>query len=180
MALVKGTNCGFVSAAPTVDPAESSIAIDTHSIAMLDTTSAGINTITEIGWYCDNATEEANFEVAIYSDNASTPDAVVGSISSTNAKGTTSGWKSATGLSISVSPNTNYWIAVQLDDTATTTNYNSKSSGGNSRKIKNAQTSLPSPWGSSDGSSTISLVGFYAVESSVASGSSRTKMEMLT
>ena len=61
MALVKGTNCGFVTVAPTTDPTGGgATTIDQTSQALKDTSPVGATVITEIGWWCNNATEESN------------------------------------------------------------------------------------------------------------------------
>ena len=64
MALVIGTNCGFVTEAPVADPEGSDVRIDILSRAQKHVAPAGATKITEIGWYCGRATEEENFEVA--------------------------------------------------------------------------------------------------------------------
>lgn len=123
MALVLGTNCGFVTSAPTEDPnGGGTAAADNNSIAQKFTTTDAI-TITEIGWWCDNATEAANFEVGIYSHNGGTdrPKTLLYS-SKTNAKGTGAGWKVDDGLSFDLDASTTYWIAIQCDNTQTQTN----------------------------------------------------------
>ena len=164
MALVKGTNSGFVLVAPSGDPAESDYGIDTKARAIKDTSPIGAIKITEIGWYCGNATQEANFEVGIYTHNVGddNPEAVVGSLSQTNAKGTNAGWKRVTGLNISITEETIYWIALQLDDTATATLLNRKTSPGDKQDYINTQTELSSPWGASTGTGDY-LLSLYAV-----------------
>ena len=73
MSLVVGTNCGFVTTEPTADPVGSSyITVDTYAQGGKFTSPSGNNKITKMGWWCDNATEEANFQLGIYdhdSDN---------------------------------------------------------------------------------------------------------------
>ncbi|KKK72695.1 hypothetical protein LCGC14_2901290, partial [marine sediment metagenome] len=96
MALTPGTNCGFVTTAPSTDPGGASAQQgDDRTWGIKHTTPASINTVTEIGWW-SSASEEANFEVAIYTDDGggvgSHPENIVG-ISRTNAKGTGAGWK---------------------------------------------------------------------------------------
>ncbi len=67
MALVLGTNCGFVTVAPTSDPTGTINDVqNTFAYASKFTSPATAIKVTEIGWYCDNATQEANFEVGIY------------------------------------------------------------------------------------------------------------------
>ena len=157
--LVLGTNCGFVTTAPTDDPAASTTTQDNWAWATKDTAPAGAVKITEIGWWCDTATEAANFEVGIYSHDSGNdkPDAVVGSLSQTNAKGTTAGWKTVT-VDIAITENTIYWISVQLDDTATQTSLNYGSGGKWSRK---RATTLTDPWGESHQGTD--ALGYYAV-----------------
>ncbi len=168
MALVKGTNCGFVPEAPTGDPDAINLVMDTVSIAMKDTSPAGATRITEIGWYCDNATEAADFEVGIYDHNAGddNPEALVGKSAAT-AKGTGSGWKRVTGLNIAISAETIYWIAVQLDDTATRTDMDAAGDVGEKKDQVLNQTALEDPWGVSS-STEGHLCGFYAVWESAA------------
>ena len=149
MALVIGTNCGFVTTAPTADPDDGLVSVDNSAVSLKDTSPSGNNIVTEIGWWCDNATEEANFEVGIYDHNGGDdePEAVVGSLNQTNAKGTGSGWKVVTGLNISISASTVHWIAVQLDNTSTATLTNTGGSG--RRAVLTSVSTLPSPWGTS-------------------------------
>jgi hypothetical protein len=162
MTLIKGTNCGFVTTAPTSDPSGTgNTALDYEALALKVTSDASAAKVTAIGWWCDNNTEEANFEVAIYSHDAANdrPGNIIGS-STTNAKGTTSGWKNVTGLSITISPSTTYWIAVQLDDTTTTTSTDYQTA--TERKLIKATLTLLDPWGS--GSTVYTSLGaIYAV-----------------
>jgi len=172
MAVVLGTNAGFVTVAPTTDPAGTNFISDNRSNATMDTTSAGNKIVTELGWYCDGATEEANFEVGIYTDSGGTiPDVVVGSLSTTNAKGTTVGWKKVTGLSIALNGSTAYWIAVQLDNTSTITNSNSSAGGAGNSINTAAFTSLPSPWGAEQSGGTLAYSIYAKVEATPVSGS---------
>jgi hypothetical protein len=125
MAVAKGTNAGFVSAAPSADPSGGdNWTVDNAAIAYFDTSPATAATITEVGWYAAAATQAANFEVGLYAADGATVPGEAGTllhVSRTNAKGTTEGWKKVTGLSWSISASTDYWIAVQCDNTATAT-----------------------------------------------------------
>ena len=98
--------------------------------ATKDTTPAAITRITEVGWWCDNATQDANFEVGLYSHHAGNdlPDAIEYS-SIVNAKGTGSGWKTAV-VNWDESAETIYCIAVQLDNTTPGTDIDYLSFGG--------------------------------------------------
>ena len=149
MAVVKGTNGGFVSSAPSGDPnGAGSLHMDNAALAYKDTSPAGATKITEIGWYCNNATQEANFEVGIYTHDSTNdkPDTLLSGASTTNAKGTGTGWKKATGLNITISENTTYWIVVQLDDTTTTTDTDISSDIGERIVKDDNVSSLPEPY----------------------------------
>lgn len=164
MALVLGTNCGFVATAPTADPAGSNTFLDNVAQAGRFTSPATATKVIEIGWYCDNATQAANFDVAIYADDgADFPQGVVGSISADNAKGTGAGWKSVAGLNITISPSTVYWIGVQLDDTATGTRSNNTVDASHKKNTTGTgKTALEDPW-PSGGTNTAAILAFYAV-----------------
>jgi len=171
MALVLGTNCGFVTEAPTgATTAGNKVIVDGKSAAIKHTSPVGAVKVIEIGWYANDATQEANFEVGIYADNEGNPGAVVGSLSQTNAKGTTTGWKRVTGLNIDITEETDYWLAVQLDETSTDTNTGFELWGGVGFRRKNTQTTLPSPWGSSDTSSDNYRASIYALVESTSTG----------
>ncbi len=172
-ALSDGTNCGFVAVAPTADPAGSNGGIDTVARGSKFTSPSGATKITELGWYCDNATEAANYQIGLYNHDSGNnrPSTQIYS-SGDVAKGTGAGWKVATGLNITITPSTIYWIAVQLDDTATQTLYNNGSStSAYTIASKNAQTSLPSPWGTSDATNNTLLAAYYALYTTTNTGS---------
>lgn len=171
MAVVIGTNAGFVLAAPTADPSGTGTRqVDTFSRAQQDTSPATANLIvTEIGWWCDNATEEANWEAAIYDDTGSNViQNIVGSKSGTNAKGTTAGWKKVNGLYIPISSSTLYWIAIQVDDTTTDTNTDYTSSGARYAYLSTA-TTLDDPYGTANYSTTGPLA-IYALYTTSGGG----------
>jgi len=162
MVLTKGTNCGFVTSSPSADPTDTASIIDTKSYGIKDSPSSSGN-VTEIGWYCDNATQAADFQVGIYEHDAGSdvPGAAI-SIDTSGAKGTTAGWKKVTGLSIAVTSGTTYWICVQVDNTVTQTNMNlNLTSSGNRYSWMNSQTELADPW-SSDGAQDNRIIGIYA------------------
>lgn len=168
MGLTKGTNCGFCSSAPAADPATGAeFSMDNYSRAVLDVSPADSDlTITEIGWWASNATAEANFEVGIYTDDSGA-DALV-SKDDTNAKGTTSGWKPVTGLNISISSSTNYWIAVQCD-TSTNSACDTEALSGGSYEFKGISPTLTDPFAGNSGSAN-NYMAIYAVYSSGSAG----------
>jgi len=90
------------------------------ALLVMQNSPAGEFKVTEIGWWCEDTGEDANWEAGIYEDNFSHPYTLLSGESKTNAKGITAGWKRATGLNITISASTNYWIAIQIDDTIST------------------------------------------------------------
>ncbi len=171
MALTLGTNCGFVTIAPTGDPTATNLGADTKAWAFKIVAPSGAIKVTEIGWYCENATEESNFEVGIYDHNAgdNNPENLLAGAAQTNAKGTAAGWKVATGLNIEITEGSTYWLAFQLDNTATQTLGNVTSLAGQKTDRKDLITALPNPWGTNDGSITY-LLGIYAVWEAAPTG----------
>jgi hypothetical protein len=164
VALVLGTNCGFVTVAPTENPSGSgSYTIDAYQRSLKVTAPVGATTITEVGWYTSNATEESNFEVGLYADNAGAPAALLYSFT-TNAKGTGAGWKVKTGLNWAITAGTVYHLAVQLDNTTTTTTIQSQSSvAGGVYYYRASVTALTDPMGGTAGSANeiLAIYGIY-------------------
>ncbi len=159
--LVAGTNCGFVTVAPTADPGGTPMSTSNGAGAYKFTAPAGAVRVVELGWWCDNATEEANFELGLYADAAGVPGSLLSGASRTNAKGTTAGWKKASGLNILITGGNPYWIGRQLDTTATVTNIDYAVDASAVRESKSGATTLPDPW---DGTSAAArLLAVYAV-----------------
>ena len=162
MALVNGTNCGFVTTAPTEDPSGALTGtIDNISVAGRFTSPAGAVKVTEIGWWCGNATEETNFDAGIYDTSEGLPVNLLNGVGRNQAKGTDAGWKKITGLNITITENTVYYIGVQVDNTATATVVDATNDANEYREYSSAATALPSPW--NGGSGTGRLLAFYAV-----------------
>lgn len=182
MALVLGTNSGFVTVAPTTDPGGTNSSFDARSKVTKDTSPATAVKITEIGWYCDNATEEANFEVGLYAADGAVVPGEAGTllqVSRTNAKGTNAGWKKVT-VDWTISPSTPYWLGAQLDDTATLTNMN-LGSGGSGRDELTSQTTLPNPFGGGAPGDAAGMMSIYAVwEAAAPEGNSTPNSNLLT
>ena len=162
-AVVIGTNAGFVTEAPEVDPANYDIRADDRAITMKDTSPANATKITEMGWWSSFATEEANFEVGLYSDDETGEPNLLLESSRTNAKGTTEGWKRVTGLNWVINSETPYWLSIQLDDTATQSEFDYNTGTGTGMGFKNSQITLPSNWGTSDYKNTNGIIAIYVV-----------------
>lgn len=167
MALVVGTNCGFVTSAPTGDPgAATHLATDGFARAALFTSPSGNNVVTEIGFFMfgTNTSLDTDLQMGIYGDaGAGEPEARLYVTSSTT--GTTSGvWIRVSGLSWSISPSTQYWLAVQIDahaGDASTVDRESNIHQGVS--TLNAQTELPADWGTASGGDVNDVHGIYAL-----------------
>lgn len=169
MALVLGTNVGFCATAPVADPEGDTFTMDAVSAVCGDTSPSTAGKITEVGWYCDNATEESNFEVGLYAADGS--GARAGTrlyVDATNAKGTGAGWKTVT-VDWAISINTYYWIGVQLDDTATATSGNRRIGGiVSGYDTLSGQTTLADPYGGNEPSTTNGLAIYAVWEAAVA------------
>lgn len=163
MALTLGTNCGFVSPAPVADPEATGLNLSGTAIALKVVAPYGATAVTEIGWWCDNATDERDFEVGLYTHDpgADEPEALIGKSAAT-AKGTTAGWKKVSGLSIPVVAGTTYWLAVQLDGSAEVAQIDYTPTVGQRQAKITSQTTLIDPWGTS-ASLTENLNGIYCL-----------------
>lgn len=162
MGVVIGTNSGFVTEAPVEDPLSSSRSqIDNNKIATYDTSPELAELITEIGWWCSTATEEADFQVALYSNNSGAPYTRL-YYSTASAKGTSDGWKVIDGLNWEITASTGYWIVVSCADTSSTTYVDWYSSGGSGIYSTYGSPSLTNPWqyGSGDADAKAAI---YAV-----------------
>lgn len=158
MALVLGTNCGFVTTAPTEDPAGSTSFADDRTWSIKNTSPVGNYKIVEMGWYASSASEETNFEMGLYDSSRN-----LLSVSRTNAKGTTAGWKKVTGLNIPIDSETIYWIAVQIDITTTGTFTDAISSGGEGYELAISQTTLLDPLVNYTATDSNGMVAIYAL-----------------
>ena len=147
MAVVLGTNAGFVTEAPVADPEGSKRTIDNNREATKDTSSATAGKITEVGWYCPDATEESNFQIGLYAHDAGDDKPAARLyVDDTNAKGTEAGWKTVA-VNWSIDTETIYWLAITVVDTATTTYIDYVASG---RFSTYSGHTLPNPWGTSN------------------------------
>ena len=176
MALVLGTNVGFVTVAPTADPAGSSSNIDNRAWITRDVSPATAIKIIEMGWYdsSSSGTEESNFEVGLYADDGAVVPGEAGTlleVSRTNAKGTGAGWHSVTGLDWAINSSTDYWFGVQVDNTATATKIDFASSGGSGADVGNSQSTLADPFGQGAlGWGGIGMSSIYVVWEAAAAG----------
>lgn len=170
MALTLGTNCGFVTSAPTADPSGTNIQVSNievgYGFVLKHTTPAGATKITEIGWYCDNATAAANYEVGLYSANGAVVPGEAGTllyVSRTNAKGTGAGWKKVT-VDWDISASTSYHIGLQVDPNgASTTNGNYTAASESCELDIKEMYTLPNPFGGGAYSNSGDKFAIYAL-----------------
>ncbi len=117
MAIELGVNSGFVTTAPTTNPAQSFTRIDGKAGSTKHTSPTGAIKITEIGWYCSvTIAPDANYEVGLYSDNGAGEPNLLLDVSRTNSKGTTAGWKTVT-VDWEITEETVYWLDFSCEAT---------------------------------------------------------------
>lgn len=115
MALVNGTNFGFVTTAPVDDPGGSLLQYDNYAYYVRATAPAdGI--VTEIGMWTNTIIANAPADVALYDDNSDTPNNLVGSVTETTVGAAANNWLRVSGLEINITKSTVYWIAFQVDN----------------------------------------------------------------
>jgi len=162
MALAIGTNCGFVTTAPTADPAGTGTrTMDNYKRGINDVTPSTNQVVTEVGWWCAVASNAGTYEVGIYADSGGVPGARL-YVSTGNAKGTTAGWKVVTGLNWELQANTTYWICVALTNTTTTTTIDYGTLTSYNYVYTSGASTLPDPFGSTS-TSTNQTLAIYAV-----------------
>jgi hypothetical protein len=144
MALILNDNCGMVESAPSADPNTGNVVqISTYIRGQRITIPATATKITEVGWWCDNATEEANFEVGLYTDFDNIPVSAIYR-NQTNAKGTTAGWKTATvDWNVVSYQSATMWALMQCDETATVSNIDRQSLEGELYYYESEVSTLP-------------------------------------
>lgn len=177
MALVIGTNCGFVGSAPSGDPSGNNTTdMDGRNIAVKDTSPAGNNVVTEIGWWQGMTTNDsATYEAGIYSHDSgnNSPDTLIGSVATgQSCPATTAQWNKYTGLNISISGSTVYWIAVGIVGVTNPCSMDRDTiSGARRGYVADANGTLDASWGASFTASDDNMLGIYAVyEEASASG----------
>lgn len=120
MALVKGTNCGFLSASPEGDPLGTGLPAN-FSVAFAGryTSPAGNNIVTELGFWQGGSddNESVNYNMGIYDDDEGEPGSlIVAQVTGNVTTALTAEWCRYTGLSIPILPETIYWIAIGIGD----------------------------------------------------------------
>lgn len=157
MAVVLGTNSGFVTVAPSADPAGTGVTIDGSSVVTKHTSPSNAVRITSIGWYRESGTNTANWEIALYSDVAGVP---VTRLFVDNTNSTSSNGWLVTAVDWAISPSTAYWLALQMDAHSGSSGVDSAASGGAGSDILTSQTTLNDPYG---GGVLADSDGMYAI-----------------
>jgi hypothetical protein len=162
MALALGTNSGFVTVAPSVDPNETGTTIDGSSVVTKHTSPANAVKITEIGWYRASGTNTANWEIALYSESAGVAATRL-FVDATNSTAS-AGWI-ATAVDWDITPNTAYWLALQMDAHTGSSTVDGAASLGVGSDVLTSQTTLANPYG---GGAVADADGMYAIYALVA------------
>lgn len=162
MALVEGTNVGFVLVAPVADPnGETTSILDGWARGCRFTAPIGAVKLTELGFYIStNAGADKNYEIAIYDHDSGNNRP--GNIMGAKQFGVVDnvGWWVSGGFDIAITEATDYWLMVQLDSATGQTRFDRKADAGLSG-FKTAS-SLPDPFGAmSNGVSLYSVYGLY-------------------
>ena len=146
MALVLGTNCGFVTVAPEADPDGTATTSDAYARAIKHVAPEGATSITEIGWWNDTTSITTNFEVGLYSHDAGNDKPLNRLyIDETHDKGDTAGWKTVA-VDWEITEGTIYWIAIQIDQHTGDTKIDYTNAGAPSRASAVSAASLANPW----------------------------------
>lgn len=170
MALVLGTNCGFVTTAPTSDPGGTNPYFNMSGTARVikDTTPSNSTKITEVGFWCDAIYGlSVNFEVGLYAADGESVPGEAGELlfSDTTNTLSSSGWNTVP-VDWEVSAETDYWIGIQVDDAGGTIYLNYSSTG--SGRDTTYSTSLPDPF--DGGSFNTGTFAFYALVETESTG----------
>jgi len=129
MAVVLGTNSGFVSSAPSSDPHGAVKDNDYSANVSKDTSPVGNYKVTEMGWYCSYYSSETTFQLGIYNDDEGVPGDLLYYTDGSDSV-TSTGWFKVTGLDWSLTSGTDYWLAVYVVDTLNPTKGDWATSGG--------------------------------------------------
>ena len=161
MALALGTNSGFVTVAPTADPAGTGATIDGNCVVTKHTSPANALKITSIGWYRASGTNTANWEIALFSDALGVPVTRL-FVDATNST-SSNGWLT-TAVDWDILPSTDYWLALQMDAHSGSSSVDSAASGGAGSDVFGAST-IATPYA---GGAVADADGVYAIYALVA------------
>jgi len=161
MALVEGTNAGFVSVAPVSDPGSTNFNWERHNYcSKYSAPATGI--VTEVGiWVSKNSASVRTIELGVYEDDGGEPGDLLGS-DTVEVAVDTNFWAKVTGLNIPIENGTSYWIAFADNEISGVFEIDYRSSFKTSRREVVAQL-FDDPWDTAnDGTSTTTL-SYYAL-----------------
>ena len=162
MVLVDGTNCGFVTSAPSADPeATNSEGKDLAKCSRFQAPANG--TISEIGFYVeeDGAGESRTMEVGIYEDNEGEPAALLEK-NTIVTDGSDNLWIKNSDFSTAIVSGAYYWLAFCDEDTATKLTLNGTELGYENRYEQNLN-SLEANWDTANDSTSTYSSAIYAL-----------------
>ena len=162
MALALGTNSGFVTSAPSADPTGTGTTIDGSSVVTKHTSPANAVKITSIGWYRASGTNAANWEIALYAEAAGIAATRL-FVDATNSS-TSNGWL-VTAVDWDITPNTAYWLGLQMDAHSGNSSVDAAATLGVGSDVMTGQTTLNDPYG---GGAAADADGMYAIYALVA------------
>jgi len=171
MALVLGTNCGFVETAPTNDPnGTSNYSLYDHLLATKHISPSSAISITQIGfWRGSTYTgSDFNFKVGIYSDDdTGEPNVLLYESDLIDGSNSENQWF-YTDIDFEIDPDTIYWIVIAIDvlTGGQRIQWDEASSGGSgfaTKDISGQGATFPSDWGSSSTTDSDGMIAIYAV-----------------
>lgn len=174
MAIVRGETGGFVSSEPSGTPTGTGNTCDGYVYAFRDTSPAGTNAVSKVGYYQHiNPVSAVGFQVGIYeNDETQTPDKP-GALVATAVDGTTkttNGWNVANYAWNIASASTDYWIAFQHDADSS---YNPQmlytADAGAQGRYDSSKSALDDPWDTADsgGGLIFAVYALYAAAGGV-------------
>jgi hypothetical protein len=173
MAIALGTNSGFVTTAPTDDPAGTlTYTIDGARVYTKHTSPSNAVKITQMGWYRASGTNAANWEIGLYADSSGVPGARL-FVDNTNSNAA-SGWLTTT-VDWTISASTDYWLAVQMDAHTGSSTIDRETTGGNGTDQLGGgtETTLPDPANMGAVSEPTGMLAIYALVETSATGGIR-------
>lgn len=170
MAVILGTNAGFVTVSPDADPLGLDTGQDGSAKCTKDTSPAGNWKITEMGWWCADHNEGDDFDIGLYShDSGNDVPLNLLQVDRDNATNVVPAWNKITGLNWEINPSTVYWLGLQLDPMSGTIEIDYAPSGGRTSVMTGwpGGYSLVNPW-VSVGTTDYIMAVYAKIEESVA------------
>lgn len=174
MAVVIGTNAGFVTSAPSADPEVIATVFDGQARMWLFTSPAGDNNqITSMGAYISTADaggDDRDLYFLVYEDNGSQTAPGNLAFSTTITRGAGIGWKTVSGLEWAITASTNYWLGVAMASHAGSTAVDQDSAGSQKVRAETSWTTPSDPWGGASTGDDSNTGAVYAIYAEAAAG----------